>query len=184
MNQATRPVRRVVVIDEGDRSRVLVDGPMPVIQTDPARPGFSSSLLWVTDRSPIPIKGVLETIGRHPPLLVPPSGGSLCRVVVFPPDASFAGRVNAEAVQHYFEQTGSPQANAARTGDSHPYMQQTRTLDFCFVIEGEITLILDTEEVTLRAGEVVVQRGTRHAWSNRSQCPCKIVFSSHDATRP
>jgi uncharacterized cupin superfamily protein len=60
-------------------------------------------------------------------------------------------------------------------------MQQTKTLDFCMVIEGEITLVLDTEEVHLSAGDTVVQRGTNHAWSNRSGKPCTVAFSSHDA---
>ena len=47
-------------------------------------------------------------------------------------------------------------------------MQKTRTLDFCLILEGEITLVLDTDEVQLAAGDTVVQRGTNHAWSNRS----------------
>jgi uncharacterized cupin superfamily protein len=61
-------------------------------------------------------------------------------------------------------------------------MQKTRTLDFCLILEGEITLVLDNEEVALKAGDTVVQRGTNHAWSNRSDQPCRIAFSSHDAT--
>ena len=61
-------------------------------------------------------------------------------------------------------------------------MQRTRTLDFCLVLDGEITLVLDTEEVEqLSAGDTVVQRGTNHAWSNRSNRPCTIAMSSHDA---
>jgi uncharacterized cupin superfamily protein len=63
-------------------------------------------------------------------------------------------------------------------------MQQTDTLDLCFVTEGEITLVLDTEEVNLEAGTIVVQRATNHAWSNRSYKPCVVVISSHDARRP
>jgi uncharacterized cupin superfamily protein len=61
-------------------------------------------------------------------------------------------------------------------------MQQARTLDFCLILEGEITLVLDAEEVRLKAGDTVVQRGTKHAWSNRSDAPCVIAISSHDAT--
>jgi len=61
-------------------------------------------------------------------------------------------------------------------------MRKTRTLDFCLILEGEITLVLDTEEVHLKAGDTVVQRGTRHAWSNRSGAPCVLAISSHDAT--
>jgi len=59
-------------------------------------------------------------------------------------------------------------------------MQRTASLDFCYVLEGEITLVLDTEEVNLKEGDAVVQRGTNHAWSNRSDKPCIVVFSSHD----
>jgi quercetin dioxygenase-like cupin family protein len=61
-------------------------------------------------------------------------------------------------------------------------MQQMRTLDFCFVTEGEIVLVLDTQEVELKAGDIVVQRGTRHAWSNRSSRPAVVAIASHDAT--
>ena len=48
-------------------------------------------------------------------------------------------------------------------------------------LEGEITLVLDTQEVQLKAGDTVVQRGTNHAWSNRSDKPCVVAISSHDA---
>src|SRR5262249_28215024 len=76
---------------------------------------------------------------------------------------------------------GSPAASTYSPKAPHPYMQKTRTLDFCLVLDGEITLVLDTEEVHLAAGDTVVQRGTNHAWSNRSDRPCTIAVSSHDA---
>jgi mannose-6-phosphate isomerase-like protein (cupin superfamily) len=91
-------------------------------------------------------------IDRFAHLLSPPPGGSLCRILALPPDGA------------------------------RPAMQKTRTLDFCLVLEGEITLVLDAEEVELKAGDTVVQRGTSHAWSNRSDAPCVIAISSHDAT--
>jgi uncharacterized cupin superfamily protein len=59
-------------------------------------------------------------------------------------------------------------------------MQKTRTLEFAMIIEGEITLVLDLEEVHLKAGETVVLRGVNHSWSNRSGHPCTVAFSSHD----
>ncbi|NBR28188.1 MAG: cupin domain-containing protein [Betaproteobacteria bacterium] len=59
-------------------------------------------------------------------------------------------------------------------------MQKTRTLEFAMIIEGEITLVLDLEEVHLKAGETVVLRGVNHSWSNRSGNPCTVAFSSHD----
>jgi quercetin dioxygenase-like cupin family protein len=77
---------------------------------------------------------------------------------------------------------GAPQASAFTKDSPHPYMQKMRTLDFCFVTEGEIVLVLDTQEVELKAGDTVVQRGTRHAWSNRSNRPAVVAIASHDAT--
>jgi uncharacterized cupin superfamily protein len=62
-------------------------------------------------------------------------------------------------------------------------MQKTATLDLCMVIAGEVTLVLDTTEVRLAAGDTVVQRGTSHAWSNHANEPCLLAISSHDARR-
>jgi len=175
-----KPVRRIVVIDEHDRSRAIADGPSPDVRTDPARPGFASTRIWVTDRSPARIESVRETV-QMPHTLEPPAGGSVCRVVTFPPDDTFKGKVGAREVQAYFAAMGSPGASTYSPQAPHPYMQKTCTLDFCLVLEGEITLVLDTGEVHLKAGDTVVQRGTNHAWSNRSSAPCVIAFSSHDA---
>jgi len=175
-----KPVRRIVTVDdERGKSKAIHDGPSPDARTDPARPGFSSTRIWVTDGTPARIKGVRETI-HLPHTIEPPEGGSVCRVVSFPPDDVFKG--GAKEVRAFFEAMGSPGASAYSARSPHPYMQKTRTLDFCLVLEGEITLVLDTEEVRLKAGDAVVQRGTHHAWSNRSDRPCVVAISSHDAT--
>ena len=181
MAEKTKPARRIVVVDENDKSKAIVDSPSPDVRTDPARPGFSSARIWVTDRTPARIKGVRETLDM-PHRLEPPPRGSVCRVVTFPPDASYKGRVGAKEVQAYFAAMGSPGASTYSPQAPHPYMQKTRTLDFCLVIVGEITLVLDTEEVHLKAGDTVVQRVTNHAWSNRTNKLCVVAFSSHDAT--
>ena len=55
-------------------------------------------------------------------------------------------------------------------------MHRTETVDYAVVLEGEITMLLDEEEVHLRAGDVVIQRGTNHAWSNRSGKPVKMLY--------
>jgi uncharacterized cupin superfamily protein len=175
----TKVARRVVVIDENDKSRAIADGPSPDVRTDPARPGFVSARMWVSDSTPVRLKGLRETL-HSPHTLEPPPGGSVCRVVTFPPDDSYKGHVGAKEVQAFFAAMGSPAASTYSTQSPHPYMQKTRTLDFCLVIEGEITLVLDTEEVQLKAGDTVVLRGTNHAWSNRSNRDCVIAFSSHD----
>jgi mannose-6-phosphate isomerase-like protein (cupin superfamily) len=67
-------------------------------------------------------------------------------------------------------------------GGSRTLMHQTSTLDYVVVIEGELTLILDDSEVTLTPGEVVVQRGTLHAWENRSDQNAKAAFFHLAAT--
>jgi quercetin dioxygenase-like cupin family protein len=58
----------------------------------------------------------------------------------------------------------------------HPLMHRTDTVDYGIVLSGEIYLVLDKQETLLKAGDVVVQRGTNHAWSNRSDKPCRMAF--------
>ena len=182
MAEGVKPVRRIVTIDQEDgTSTAIQDGPSPDVRTDPARPGYASTRIWVTDSTPAKIKGVRETL-HLPHTIEPAPRGSVCRIVTFPPDDTYVGKVGAHEVQAFFEAMGSPGASTYSPQAPHPYMQKTRTLDFCLILEGEITLVLDTEEVHLQAGDTVIQRGTNHSWSNRSNRPCVIAFSSHDAT--
>jgi mannose-6-phosphate isomerase-like protein (cupin superfamily) len=66
-------------------------------------------------------------------------------------------------------------------GGKRTVMHRTRTLDYVVVIEGEVVLLLDDSEVTLRKGDVVVQRGTNHAWENRSDRLARAAFFHVDA---
>ena len=113
--------------------------------------------------------------------LVPPPGGSLCRIVALPPDQTFRDRVGAKEIRAHFTAMGSPSVSTYSPKAPHPYMQKTQTLDLCLVLEGEITLVLDTTEVPLKAGDTVIQRATNHAWSNLSNRPAVLAISSHDA---
>ena len=174
-----KPQRRIVTIDrEAGKSSLVVDGPSPDVRTDPARPGFALQRMWVVDSQPAKI--VFETL-HLPYTLEPPAQGSVLNVVTFPPDAAWKGKVGAAEVAAYFRSMGSPGASTYSPQAPHPYMQKTRTLDFCVVLEGEIVLVLDTQEVLLRAGEFVVQRGTNHAWSNRSHKPAVVAIATHGA---
>ena len=146
---ATKSIRRIVVLDESDRSQVIADGPSPDIRTDPARPGFSCARIWVTDRTPIGLKSVRESL-HLPHTLVPPAGGTSCYVITFPPEAGYRGNVGAKEVAAYFSAMGEPGASTYAAKAPHPYMQKTRTLDFCLVLDGEITLVLDTGRCTSR----------------------------------
>ncbi len=58
-----------------------------------------------------------------------------------------------------------------------PLMHTTNTIDFGYIISGEVWLELDNgKEVNLKTGDTVVQNGTRHAWRNKDSEPCRIVF--------
>jgi uncharacterized cupin superfamily protein len=76
---------------------------------------------------------------------------------------------------------GSPGVSTWSPNAKHPYMQKTKTFDFCFVLDGEVTLVLDDAEVNLSAGDTIVNRGGNHAWSNRSDKPARVYIASHDA---
>jgi len=173
-----KPIRRIVTIDrKPGKSSLVGDGPAPDVRTDPARPGYACARLWVTDSTPAKI--VFETL-HLPHTLDPPARGTVCRVVTFPPDDSWKDKVGAAQVQAFFRAMESPGASTYSPLAPHPYMQKTRTLDFCIVLEGAIVLVLDTQEVPLKAGEIVVQRGTNHAWSNRTGRPAVVAIASHD----
>lgn len=173
-----KPQRRIVTIDREDGKGSLVsDGPAPDVRTDPARPGYALQRLWVTDLHPAKI--VYESL-QLAHVLEPPPGGSVCRVETIPPDAGWKGKVGAAEVQAYFRALGAPGASTYSPLAPHPYMQKTRTLEFAVVLEGEVVMVLDTQEVPLKTGDIVIQRGTNHAWSNRSGAPARIAIAGHD----
>jgi hypothetical protein len=179
MTMLSKPVRRIVTIDDADgRSKPLSIGPVLDVSRDPARPGYASSHIWATGIHSR--RADVQTVRTHP-TIEPPPKGSVCRVITFPPDVAYAGKVGVNEVAAFFAAAGSPAASTYSPKAPHPYMQKTRTLDFCLILEGRITLVLDTQEVDLEAGDTVIQRGANHAWSNRSSAPCVIAFTLIDA---
>jgi len=173
-----KPVRRIVTIDRAPgKSSLVSDGPSPDVRTDPARPGYACARLWVTDSTPAKI--VNETL-HLPHVIVPPARGTVFNAITFPPDDSWKGKVGAGEVKAFFTAMGAPGASAYSPLAPHPYMQKTGTLDFCIVMEGEIVLVLDTQEVRLKAGEIAFVRGNSHAWSNRSGRTAVVAVASHD----
>ncbi len=179
--EGVKPTRRIVTIDrEPGRGSLVSDGPCPDVRIDPARPGFASTRLWVTDSTPARI--VFETL-HLPHTLEPPPAGSVLRIVTFPPDATWSGKVGAREVAAYFASMGSPRASTYSREALHPYMQKTGALDFCCVIEGEITLVLDTQSVVLKTGEFAILRASNHAWSNHTGRPAVVAIASHDAVQ-
>ena len=140
------------------------DGPAPNAKLRKAS-GLVSTLLWVTDESPADVSGSLDAAQREIGV-APPPAGTIFRVVDFPPTA---GQFSSEAV---LKEMGL----AAGHGSRHPLMHRTASIDYAVVLEGEIDMLLDDSEVHLRAGDVLVQQGTNHAWVNRGNRPCRIAF--------
>lgn len=179
MVQGLASVRRIVIGDvEPGKPEIFHDGPSPDVRGDPARPGFGMTRIWVTEDTPAPVKDVRETL-HLPHKLEPPVDGSVCRYVTIPPDNTWMGAINEDKVRAFFAAMGSPDACRYAQDAPHPYMQRTETLDYVYVLDGAVTLVLDTEEVELREGDTVVQRGARHAWSNRGDALCTLIISSH-----
>ena len=64
---------------------------------------------------------------------------------------------------------------------NHPHMHRTETIDYVIVIEGEIEMDMDDSTVKMKGGDVMVQRGTNHAWANRSDKRARVAFVLIDA---
>ena len=177
-----RPIRRIVTgNDAGGRSVVVADGPTPHVRTSPHRPGVTFTNLWTTDRTPADATEAVDPV--TPAMgLAPSSGGTNFRVVEFGPESAHAP-VDAKTARRAMAAMGGA-AHALDAGPAarHPFMHRTETLDYGIVLAGEITLVLDDEEVLMRAGDICIQRATNHAWSNRSGAPCVMAFVLIDAT--
>lgn len=100
--------------------------------------------------------------------------GNVVRIVQFPPDADYLDGVNIAKGFGDLGSTGSA-AEAGYDGAPHPLMHRTNSLDYIIVIKGEVYAVMEAGEVLLKQGDVLIQRGTNHAWSNRSNEPCIIA---------
>ncbi|MDZ7922043.1 cupin domain-containing protein [Rhodoferax sp.] len=170
------PIHRVVTGHNAQGAAVVVsDGPLPTVAHISAIPGTVFHEVWSTRGSPARVdNGVDPTVG--PVVLPPPTQGTRLRFVDIPPDtAEFLAQGSAR-MQEAFSQIGDVDASTVKAHSPHPLMHRTESVDYGVVIEGEMTLVLDTGEVLLKPGSVVVQRGTNHAWANRSCKPCRMLF--------
>jgi mannose-6-phosphate isomerase-like protein (cupin superfamily) len=170
-----RSVRRVVTgHDASGRAVVLADGDAPNAKLRQAT-GLTSILVWVTDESPADVSGGADRADRDIGV-APPPRGSIFRVVDFPP-ASGAAVDNAAMLR----EMGLSGAHGATR---HALMHRTKSIDYAIVMSGEIDMLLDAAEVHLKAGDVLVQQGTIHAWVNRGREPCRVAFVLIDAEEP
>lgn len=170
-------IRRVVTDhDANGKSVVLSDGPVPVVHANPLRPGQMSHEVWKTSAMPVPIAAQESEPTTGPRRLHPVPMGTVFRISEVPPESDAERNMTPEQARAAFRASGAEEASTWGRGGRHPLMHRTETVDYAVVLEGEITLILDEGEVDLKAGDVVIQRGTNHAWSNRSGKVAKMLY--------
>ncbi|MEY5058229.1 MAG: hypothetical protein RI987_1033 [Actinomycetota bacterium] len=149
--EGTVPRRIVTGHDANGVSVVLSDGTVPVHRVMP-QDGVGFYEIWNTDSMPAPVGSTEPSEPTQRSLRVPPEpNGTKIRINEF-----FPGFIN-------------------ELGNQSP-MHRTETIDYGIVLEGEIWLVLDDSEVLAKAGDVIVQRGTDHAWANRSDKVCRVAF--------
>ena len=163
-------VRRVLTgHDAQGRSRFIGDAEATNVKEMASMPGLALTDLWETDGAPASNAGERDAAAR-PVRLEPPRNGTLLRIVEFPPDSAWRGSADGKAA---FRSIGAGHAQDAASSD--PMMHRTSTVDYIIVLRGEIHAILETGEKLLRAGDILVQRGTNHSWSVRGNEPCIVA---------
>ena len=175
-----RPIRRVVTGHNAQgRAIFIADGLAPGVH-DRGAGQTAVTELWETQATPASNAGNDDPTQSGQQRLPPPKNGSKFRVVEYPPDSK---RVTALR-----DASGAHAANATSEGYSrdaankrHPGFHKTATIDYAIVLSGEIYALMDEGEVLLKTGDVLVQRGTNHAWSNRTEEPCCVAFVLIDA---
>jgi mannose-6-phosphate isomerase-like protein (cupin superfamily) len=170
-------IRRIVTgHDASGKSNILINDLAPNATEIKGWPGLVVTELWTTNEMPVSNTGN-EDQGARPMRHDPTPSGSIFRVVEFPPESKTQG-IDAKAA---FEHLGSH--NKPRDEDSakHPSMHKTKSIDYLVVIAGEMWMVMEDGEVLLRAGDCIVQRGTNHAWVNKSDRPCLLAAILIDA---
>jgi hypothetical protein len=160
-----QPVRRIVTGERPDgRSYIVSDGPTPNRVLHPGSP--PAQVVWATGDGaadgddPAPAG---HTFGFH-------SGhGTVLRIVDFPPDDAY----DRAALTEFLDEHG---VRDEQSTERHFWFHKTPSLDYAIVLDGEIVALMDEGETVMLAGDVLIQRGTNHSWSNRSGRPCRMAF--------
>jgi hypothetical protein len=173
-------VRRVVTgFDENGNSTIVEDGASPHIKSVQERPGYYSTNIWRSGAAPVSVTEpdlIGDLVG-----VSPPANGTVLRVIEFPPEPENPEE-KARQIKASFGEIFQD-ADQSLSQDLHPGMHQTDTVDYAIVLEGEIVAVMEKDETILATGDILVQRGTNHAWNNRSELPCKVAFILIDGQR-
>jgi mannose-6-phosphate isomerase-like protein (cupin superfamily) len=172
-------IRRVVTtVDKDGKAVVLFDGANPHKVVRPNR-SVTSRLVWVTDQTPADISGTTDRAATNIGI-APPHNGSVFRIIDIPPTPP---EIETLETDYLHKQIGD---HAPKKGlpPRHPLMHRTLTIDYAIIMQGEIDMLLDDSEVHLKAGDVLIQQGTNHAWVNRGTEACRIAFILIESKEP
>jgi mannose-6-phosphate isomerase-like protein (cupin superfamily) len=173
----TIQIRRVVTGHNAAGKSIFVsDAPTPHVFSRTKGSAIVHEL-WETTHTPADNRGNADSIARGH-RLPPPPNGSVFRVIEYPPDTE---RLAAIAREHALPDDSGRAEATDRNSPRHPGFHKTATIDYAIVLSGEIYAMMDEGEVLLKAGDVLVQRGTNHAWSNRTAEPAVVAFVLIDA---
>lgn len=170
--------RRVVTgVDDSGKSTIVLD---ENTSTRVETPAFTLCDVWQADGVPTHVDDDNTLTGQVS--LMPPKGGLVYRLTTWPPDSDFdpaadyQGAMSAIGIGDALEDDHGDEDGIAG-------LHQTDTVDVITMLEGELWVILETTETLLRRGDTIIQRGTKHSWSNRSDKPATMIALSISAFR-
>ena len=168
MSDPIKPIRRVVTgNDAHGRSRVLFDSAAPNVNPGAVSKGTCMTDVWVYKSSPAVITGERDD-GNLPFHFEPPAAGGHLRIVqspAKPADYDPAKDPTAVAIHAPRRRADGVWDRGGQNFFSSP-VHKSATVDYGILLEGERTLLLDRGNVTMQAGDVVVQLGNWHGWTN------------------
>jgi mannose-6-phosphate isomerase-like protein (cupin superfamily) len=169
-------VRRVVTgHDRNGKAIVLSDGLVKRVYSNPLRPGHRSSDLWETRGMPVAVDfdepDPVAVVDRF----LSPLGVKI-RISELEPEPESVRSLTPERAAAWYRDSGHPSSSTFGKEGRHPLLHRTETIDYAVVLEGQMTLVMDDGEIVLNTGDVVVQRGTNHAWSNRSDKRVRMLY--------
>lgn len=170
-------LRRVVTALDANNKSVALFNAMVPLKLGGAGEGVAT--IWVTQKSPADFSWNDDRSTERKGFS-PVRGGTQFLIIDFPPVGPEVDKLPMDTMMKVVG------ADAPQRGmpPSNPLMHRTRTVDYAVIMQGEIDMMLDTGPVHLKAGDVVVQQATNHAWLNRGKEPCRIAFVMMDSQEP
>ena len=168
MTEKLRPIRRVVTgNDEHGRSRVLFDGAAPNVNPGAVSSSAGMTDVWVFHSCPAVISGERDD-GNLPFHFEPPATGGHLRIVqspAKPPGYDPAHDPHAVPLHPSRRRPDGVWDRGGQNAFSSP-IHKSETVDYGILLAGERVLVLDSGELVMNPGDVVVQLGNWHGWTN------------------